>query len=182
MLDRIIRVIRLDRSVFAEVEHDETLTSEAAIIVVIVSLLSALGAAFAGERFLLGFVGEFLSGILLNWILWSLLTWWIGTNLFDGQADVGEMLRVLGYANAPRLLGLFRFIPCLGWILVLAGAILSLIAAFFAIQEGLDLETGETLATVVISWLVSFVLSLIIGFLSAGTALTVNTITGGLGG
>lgn len=169
MLERLLRVAQLDRTVFAEIEHDESLTSEAAIIVVAANFLAALGSGFASPRFFGAFIGTLISGVLFGWLLWSFLTMWIGTNIFEGDADLGEMLRVIGYASAPRLLGLFGFIPCVGWILSLAGAILSLVAAFFAIQEGLDLDTPKTLATVAIGWVISFVLTLLVGILTGGT-------------
>ncbi len=107
---------------------------------------------------------------------------WIGTSVFGGDADLGEMLRVIGYATAPRLLGFFSFIPCVGWIVALAGAILSLIAAFFAIREGLDLDDAKAIATAIIGWVIAFVIQLVITALFAGAALTVGTIFGALTG
>ena len=41
MIDRIIRVITMDQTVYAEVEHDDTLTSEALMVVVIASACAA---------------------------------------------------------------------------------------------------------------------------------------------
>jgi len=177
MLDRIIRVIKLDQTVFAEIEHDESLTSEAFIIVLAASFLAAIGAAIGSGRFFLSFISSLLSGVILNWIVWSVITLWVGTQIFDGDADLGELLRTIGYANAPRFLGVFQFIPCVGWILALAGWILSLIAGFLAIREALDLDTPQTVATVAIGWVVSFVISLLIGVVAAGTAFTWRAIT-----
>ena len=175
MFDRILRVIKLDQSVFAEIEKDESATAEALIIVLAASFLSALGAGIANSgRFFGAFIGEFVTGVLVGWIVWSLITLWIGTNLFEGKADLGEMLRTIGYASAPRLLGLFRFIPCIGPLIALIGAILSLVAAFFAIREALDLDTPKTLATVVIGWIVVLIISIIVGVITAGTALTLG--------
>ena len=171
MLERVIRVIKLDKTLFAEVEHDESLTSEAFIIVVAVSLLAALGTAIGSGRFFGVFIWNVLSGVILSWGLWSFITLWVGTNIFDGEADLGEMLRVIGYANAPRFLGVLGFIPLIGWIFSLAGTILSLIAAFLALQEGLDLDTPKTIATVVIGWIVGLIINIALGALFVGPAL-----------
>ena len=87
----------------------------------------------------------------------------MGTKLFEGDADFGEMKRTLGYAHAPRLLGLLSFIPCVGPILALAGFVLSLVAAVIAIREAMDFDTGKAVITAIIGWAVVLVLSIIIG-------------------
>lgn len=162
MLERIERVIKLDRSVFGEIARNEALTSEAFVIVLVTSFLSALGGGFAGRGpFFRGFFSDLISGIVVGWLLWALITLLIGTKVFNGQADYPEMLRVLGYANAPRLIGVLQIIPVIGWLFTLAGAILSLIAAFLAIREALGLDDSKTAATVVIGWLILLVLLLI---------------------
>lgn len=181
--ERVLRIIKLDKTVFTEVEHDESATAEALIIVLVTGFLSAIGQGISSDTGFFGaFIGSFISSILISWILWSLLTLWIGTNVFGGEADLGEMLRVIGYATAPRLLGFFSFIPCVGWIVALAGAILSLVAAFFAIREGLDLDDTKAIATAIIGWVIAFVIQLVITALFAGAALTVGTIFGALTG
>jgi uncharacterized membrane protein len=83
------------------------------------------------------------------------------------------MMRVLGYATAPRLLGLLGFIPCIGWIFPIAGWILALIAGVIAIREAMDFDTGNAIITVVISWAAAFVVTMIItGILGMGMAMT----------
>jgi len=177
ILQRVLRVIKLDKAVFSEIEHDESATVEALIIVVVTGFLSAIGKGISSDTGFFGaFIGSFLSSILISWILWSLITLWIGTSVFGGEAELGEMLRVIGYATAPRLLGFFSFIPCVGWIVALAGAILSLIAAFLAIREGLDLDDVKAIATAIIGWVIASVIQLVITALFAGVALTVGTI------
>lgn len=161
MFQRIIGVFKLDKRVFQEIEHDESATSQAAMVVGLVALLSAIGGLIS---VLIGGGGDFLGGVLfpfvwafIGWIVWSAVTFFVGTKLFGGEATLQEMLRVIGFAYAPQFLAV---IPCFG---ALIGAIWSLIASFFAIREGLDLDTGKTLATVVIGWLLVFILQWVIG-------------------
>jgi hypothetical protein len=59
---------------------------------------------------------------------------------------MGEMLRVLGYAQAPQLLAI---IPCIGG---LVGAIWALIAGFIAIRQGLDLDNTKAFLTALIGF------------------------------
>ncbi len=170
MVDRIVRAIRLDWTVFREIAQDREAMKQAAIIVVVVSFLAALGGAGtqliaqvdAGAAFFGFFVDWMVNGILIGWIGWSILTYLVGTLLFKGQSDIQEMMRVLGFASAPRLLGLLGFLPCIGWIFPFVGMILALIAGVIAIREAMDFDTGKAIITVVISWGVSILTALLI--------------------
>ena len=83
------------------------------------------------------------------------------------------MMRVLGYANAPNLLGFFGFIPCVGWLIALIGWILSVIAGVIAVREAMEFDTTKAIITVVVSWVIQFILVLIIGaILGMGAAIT----------
>ncbi len=155
MVDRILRVIRLDWTVFREIALDPGAMTEAAIIVVVVTFLSAIGSGIVADHFFVGFIVGWIANILLNWILWAILTYFVGTMLFQGRTDISEMLRVLGYAVAPNLLGIFVFIPCLGWIAAIVGWVLSLIAGMFAVREAMEFDTGKAVVTILISWFVA---------------------------
>ena len=161
MIERILRVFKLDFTVFREIAEDKAAMTQAAIIVVVVSLCSALGVAIlsiiTGVGSLIGsFFLTLISGILLSWLLWSVLTYAVGVFLFKGKTDIPEMMRVLGYASAPNVLGIFAAIPCLGIIPVIIGGILSLIAGVIAVREAMDFDTTKAIITVVIAWVVSF--------------------------
>ena len=179
MFQRIIGVFKLDKQVFQEIEHDESATSQAVIVVALVAALSAIGSLIS---YLIS-GGSFLGSVLypfvwafIAWAIWSAVTFFVGTKLFGGEATFQEMLRVIGFAYAPQLLGIS---PCIGGII---GAIWSLIASFFAIREGLDLDTGKTLATVVIGWLLVFILNMVIGAALGIGALGAGSLSSLLGG
>jgi hypothetical protein len=181
MIDRIMRAIRLDWTVFREIAEDQNAMTEAAIIVLVVTFLSGVG-TFIGSLIadigfggaLLGFLSTWLiSGVLLGWIGWAILTFFVGTTFFQGRSDIPEMMRVLGYANAPNLLGIFGFIPCVGWLISLAGWVLSLIAGVIAVREAMEFDTTKAIITVVIAWVIQIVISLIIGSIfGAGMLMT----------
>jgi hypothetical protein len=170
MVDRILRAVRLDWTVFREIAEDRDAMREAVIIVVVVAILSAIGGAgvmLVGQegmgRAVLGFFTGLVTSILIGWIGWAILTYFVGTLLFKGRTDIPEMMRVLGYANAPNLLQVFSFIPCVGWLIALAGSILALIAGVLAIREAMEFDTGKAIITVLISWGISLVISVLIG-------------------
>ncbi len=191
-LERIKGVFRLDAGTFKEIEHDESATAQAAIVVFLVALLAAIGAfigAQAANAALAGFTeqfGEFgemdlptvtaaLSpfGALLNafigafvaWLVWSVMTYFIGVNVFKGEATIPEMLRVIGFAQAPRLLSVLNFIPCIGWLFGFAGWLWAVVASFVAIREGLDLDGGKALATILLSFLAAIIVNVVISWI-----------------
>jgi hypothetical protein len=147
MFARIIGVFKLSAATFEDIEHDDSLSLPAAIIVVLVSLVSGLGnGLFNGlihKTFFGGFIGSVIS-VLLGWLLWSAVTWFVGTRFFKGEADLGQMLRVIGFAYLPMLLSI---IPCLGGLI---GIIWTIAAVFIAIRQGLDIDDVKAFATVVV--------------------------------
>ena len=154
MIERMVRVIRLDWPVFREIAKDRNAMKEAAIIVAIVTFLSAVGIGLANQSFA-SFIVDWLIAILVGWIGWAVITYLVSTVIFKSETDIPEMMRVLGYASAPHLLGLFSFIPCVGWLFPIAGGILALVAGVLAVREAMDTDTGNAIVTVVISWLIA---------------------------
>ena len=72
MLTRIIGVFRLDVATFEEIEHNENLTLPAALIVILVSLISGLGNGFFNLIFSRSFFGGFFGALvstILGWML-----------------------------------------------------------------------------------------------------------------
>jgi hypothetical protein len=156
MLNRILGVFKLDVKTFEEIEHDTSLTFPAVIIVLLVSLVSGVGNGlfngFIHQSFMGGFFGS-LIGVLLGWLLWSVVTWFVGTRFFKGEADLGQMLRVIGFAYAPMILSI---IPCVGGLI---GIIWAIAAGFIAIRQGLDLDDLKAFFTVVVGALAYILLT-----------------------
>lgn len=186
MFERIIGVFKLDRQTFADIEHDSSATAQAAGVVAIVAALSAVGTLL---RLLVGVfgggdeVGATLLSVIVtfimafvNWAIWSGVTYFVGTQLFKGQATFDEMLRVIGFAYAPRMLAV---IPCVGGII---GAIWSLVASYIGIKEGLDLDDTGTIVTILVGWLITVIISFILGLFGIGSAIGINALSGLFGG
>ena len=165
MFERIIGVFKLDVNTFEEIEHDPGATGQAATIVGIVALLAAVGSGFGAAFGDGNFLSSFLSTLIwtfIGWIVWSGITYVVGTSLFGGVADMGEMLRVIGFAYAPQILGV---IPCTGW---LVGTIWSLIAGFVAVRQGLDLDNVKAFLTIVVGFLVYVIGGVLVAMFTAG--------------
>jgi hypothetical protein len=145
-LGRMIAAASLDVSVYEEVEADSSATGQAALVVVLAAIASAIGSANGNA------IGG-LIGALLGWAVWAAVTYFIGATLFKGTASWGELLRTLGFAQAPGLLYVVGFIPVLGAIAKLLIGIWVLIAGIIAIRQALDISTGKAVATALLGWL-----------------------------
>jgi hypothetical protein len=150
--DRVIRAARLDVSLYEEVERDQNATGQALAVVVLASLATGIGA----HGGLLGLAAGVIAS-LLGWYVWSTLTYWIGTRLLPEsttQATLGELLRTIGFAQAPAILRVLGIIPGLQVILALATAVWMLVAAVVAIRQALDYQsTGRAVLVVIVGWL-----------------------------
>lgn len=179
MINRVIGVLKLDANTFEEIEHDESATTQAAIVVAIVAIVGGLigggiSAAMGGS-----FLGSFLNQLLnafIGWVVWSAATYFIGTSVFGGKATMGEMLRVLGFAQAPGILGIIPVCGSfVGWVWTLA-------CTFIAIRQGLDLDNTKAALTAVIAFVAVLIVGFVIGLILAAMGLTVSAGIGALQG
>ncbi|MEA3501464.1 MAG: YIP1 family protein [Actinomycetota bacterium] len=188
MIRNMIRAGALDIEFYNHAERATSLTRQAFVVVVVANGLAAVGSWIGYEntqdmlggdiwnsiRGWLG-IGRFPMpseggifvmvgvGILLaivGWVVWAVITSLIGTKVFKGTTDVGEMLRVLGFAQAPRVIGV---IPFLGPV----AAVWVLVASVVAIREGLDFSTGRAIGTAIGGWLVWIILQQVVSIFIA---------------
>jgi hypothetical protein len=151
---------------FEEIEADTTATVQAALVVFVVALIAAVGSAFGAVIFEDAVFRSGLStllSVMVGWVIWSVVTWFIGVNFFGGQADLGEMLRVIGFAYAPQVLGI---IPCIGWPI---GIIWSMAAGFVAVRQGLDLDNTKTFFTIIAGVIAYIVVAIIFAIITGTT-------------
>jgi Yip1 domain len=167
MLRRMWLAARLDVALYEMVEADPRFTREAFFVVLLVAVLSGIGAAATpGASIANLFLG--ILGAILGWVAWSGITLFIGLHLTRGaetQSDMGEMLRVLGYAQSPQVLVVFAFLPGIGKVVVVVAAIWSLIAGVVAIRQALDFTTARAILTVISGWLVVALLQVLLHLL-----------------
>ena len=140
------RAASLDVSFYNEIEFDRAYTPRAFLVVLVGWTAIGIG------NFLVEVEWATAAGILwsalagtVGWVVWSALALVIGTRVFKGTADMGQMLRVLGFAQVPLVIGV---VPGLD----LVGYAWALVASVFAVREGLDFTTPSALATVAIGW------------------------------
>lgn len=169
MLDRIRRAIVLDSRLYRMVAIDPRFTTEAAIIAVVASILGGIG-LLGPARSSGSFVAELFNGIFLGWIAWAALATVIA-NGFGGRTTFGQMLRALGFANAPRFFSVLGAIPFIGWILQFGAGILAILAGIVAIREAAGFDTGRAVITALLGLVFYIVSGILIGLLLAGGSL-----------
>lgn len=159
LVQRMIGAATLKIETYEEVEADQTATTQAAVVVVLAAIASAVGSLGGGGPSL--FAAPVIQ--IIGWLVWAGVTYLIGDKLLGGTATWGELLRTLGFAQAPGLLYIFGFLPLLGGLLRFVVGIWILVAGIIAIRQALDFSTGKAVLTAVIGWLALFIPAMIFG-------------------
>ncbi|MBW7996639.1 MAG: hypothetical protein FVQ81_08765 [Candidatus Glassbacteria bacterium] len=151
---RIIGAIKLDKNTYEEVEADERATGQAMGVVVLSALASGIGMSGQGSP---GMVAGVL-GALGGWVIAALIIFVVGTKLLpepQTKSNPGELLRTLGFANAPGLLFVFGVIPGFTSIIQTVVGIWVLAAWVIAVRQALDYDsTVRAVVVCVLGWLV----------------------------
>ena len=159
IVDRMKGAAMLDVATYEEVEHDNDATGQAAVVVIIVAICTAIGAVWRGGP---SIIAGPISAVL-GWLLWSAVTYVIGDKLLGGTATWGELLRTIGFAQSPGVLMIFGIIPFLGGPIRAIVAIWLLIAGIVAIRQALDFSTGKAVVTALLGWIVLVMLAFLTG-------------------
>lgn len=170
--ERVIGALTLKATTFEEVENDASATSQAAMVVAAVGIAGGIASIRAG-----GVTGIVLGVVvgLIGWAIGSFVVLMVGTKLFPGKntkADMGQMLRVLGFAQAPGLVGVLGIIPFLGLLIQLAVAIWTIVAMVIGVRQALDYDdTIKAVIVCVVAWVIMFAVTLIAGMFGVGAAM-----------
>ena len=135
--NRIIRASMLDSNLYEEVEADKSTQGQAMAVVVLSSIAG-------GMAFNTGSLSGIITGIiasLASWYVWAYLTYFIGTKFLpepQTKADLGELLRTIGFASSPGLLRVFCVIPGVGMLVYSISSVWMLVAMIIAVRQALD--------------------------------------------
>jgi hypothetical protein len=131
---RLLRAIRLDRSLYREAAEDRGALGQAMAIVVIACIAAAFGSSIGLEKnFLVWALTTFI-----GWSIWAFTIYLLGTRVFfpGFRKDVPrDIFRVLGFASAPGIFKALGAIPGLTIIVFVAAELWTLIAATLAVKE-----------------------------------------------
>ncbi len=157
--DRLIGAAKLDVKIYEEVEADRSALNQAMSVVVLSSVAGGIG--IIGTA---GFKGIFVGALiaLISWFIWAYLTYIVGTKILpepQTKADLGELLRTIGFSSSPGLIRVLGIIPGMAGIVFLVAAIWMLIAMVIAVRQALDYQsTFRAVAVCIIGWIVQLLI------------------------
>lgn len=165
---RVLGALGLDSAIFEEVEADRSATGQALLVVVLASIGAGIGNAGIGASAVAPIVyGSAAS--LLAWATWAALIYYLGTRVLPEsttRADLGEVLRTLGFAAAP---GMFRAFEVLGgtrWLVLPITSVWMLAAMTIGVRQALDYgTTGRAIALAALGWGVAVAVAVGVGLL-----------------
>ena len=172
--DRMIRAAKLDANLYEEVEADRRAMGQAMAVVVLSSI--AGGIATPAK---LGLGGILLGTIaaLFAWYVWAFLTYLIGTKLLpepQTRADVGELLRTIGFSSSPGLIRVLGIIPFLRGLVFLVAGVWMLVAMVIAVRQALDYQsTARAVGVCMIGWIVQALIFMLVFFFVGGAGKSV---------
>ncbi|HEU0113401.1 MAG TPA: YIP1 family protein [Thermomicrobiales bacterium] len=162
--ERLTGVIRLESWVFRDIARDPHAMWQALLVVALAALANGLGHIGGGFG---GFIGGIVAA-LVGWGVFCVAAWLIGQRLAPWSAPPpSRLVRLVGFAQAPKLIAALGFLPLVGWFFGAAAALLALIVAIVALRIAFEIDFIRAIAigvaAIVVSEIVLFVLQTIFG-------------------
>jgi hypothetical protein len=169
MLGRMVRAAWLDSRLYEEVEADRGALGQAIGVVVLGSIASGIG---SGGLIGVTAIAAWAIRELVVWIIWAALTYLIGAKLLpepQTRANLGELLRTIGFANAPCLLRIFALIPGAASLVFSISGVWRLAAMVVAVRQALDYSsTWRAVVVCLIGLLIDFFTFMVLFWLFLG--------------
>lgn len=174
VLNRVMRLARLDTTVFDEVRDDQNELVPAVIVAVVCSFLAGLGAFLWSEVVPSytpdsAFLNQFILGSIFLAIMYgvaALVVYVVLAQVYKVQVDLQTIARTLGYAALPLALSVLMLIPGIFPVFALVPLALLFVMMIYAVQSA----TGADSQQVVISVLAGFtVMVLVLGFIATSS-------------
>ncbi len=170
--DRMIRAAKLDVNLYEEIEADKQAMGQAMTVVILSSVAAGVGSIST-----VGVSGIFWGTVaaLAGWFIWAFLTYFIGTRLLpepQTRADVGELLRTIGFSSSPGVLRVLGVVPVLWDLVFFVTAVWMLVAMVIAVRQALDYKsTGRAVGVCMLGWIVLVVVNLLLYSITGGSGL-----------
>ncbi len=176
VINRLVRLARLDTTVFDEVRDDPNELISAVVVAVVSVFLAGLGAFLFGQVVPAvgldsGFVNAFILGSIFLAVMYGVaiaVVYVVMAQVYKVQADFQTLFRTCGYAALPLALSVAMFIPLIYPVFALVPLALLFVMMIYAVQSA----TGADSTQVVISVLAGFtVMVAVCGAIAISTSL-----------
>ena len=177
-VQRIVGAAKLDVAIYEEVEADSTATVQAMGVVLLSAAAAGVGEIGYGVRG----ITVAVAASLIGWVAWAFLIWLIGTKFLaepETNADVGQLMRTIGFAASPGIIRFLAWIPILGPLIDLAAWVWMLVTMVVAVRQALDYKgTGRAILVCGIGWFVNVIIFVSLASLLGIAVLSVKNMTG----
>jgi hypothetical protein len=163
LLQRMLRVIKLDQSLFEEIVADPSTHGHSIWTMAIFAVATAFG--------FFGMVGGAAVNIalmttMLAWYVWAFSIFYVGTRLFrtdKARADRKTVLRVVAFACAPGIIRLLGIIPQSTIILLIVSSVWIPVTAILGLKKVFPKTATANIAIVTFgTWLAASVFQAIL--------------------
>ena len=171
VINRLVRLAKLDTTVFDEVRDDANELIPAIVITVVSALLAGLGALLFWSVVASGtpdrvFVNQVIFGSIFMAVMYgvaALVVYVVMVQMFKVQVELQALVRTMGYASFPLAACILMFIPILWPVFAIVPLALLLVTTIYAVQSATSAQSNQ----VVIASLIGFaVFVLVLGVIA----------------
>ena len=167
-ISRLVGAAMLDSATYEDVERDRSATPQALLVVVLSSLAAGIGARGTGTQTLHFFANASIIALMM-WAAFALLTFEVGARILptpETRADVGQLLRTLGFAATPGLIQVLGVLPGAVVPVFTLAILWALAASVVAVRQALDYtSTARALAVCGLGLLLALIIAVPLGLL-----------------
>jgi hypothetical protein len=153
VVSRLLRLARLDTTVFDEVRMDPAATASSFFVVAAATFAAGIGGWLWWVQKYDSDEGRvFVQSVILGslfamglWLVWLFIAYVLLTQVFRERADLQQLIRTMGMASAPLALSLLLLIPGINFGLGLASIALFFGLTTIAIQSVTTAEPAKVL-------------------------------------
>jgi Yip1 domain len=178
ILNRVLRLARLDTTVFDEVRDDANELIPAIIVAVVSCFLAGLGALLWWQvvpdvtKPDNVFLDTFILGSIFMVVLYgvaAMIVYVVMAQMYKVQADLQTIVRTMGYAALPLSLSVLMFLPILWPVFALVPLALLFVMMIYAVQSATGAESSQVVVSVTIGF---SVMVLVLGIIALSGDLT----------
>jgi hypothetical protein len=152
---RLRGALALTPYTYEDIEADKTAFPQALAVVILSSLATGIAYLPGGD---LSTVTAGVVAALLGWLIWSWLTYYIGSHWLAGpdtEADWGQLLRTTGFATAPGILRVMGLMVEARDPIFLLTSVWMLAGFVIAVRQALDYrKTWRAIVVCLIGWVI----------------------------
>jgi hypothetical protein len=176
IMNRLIRLAKLDTTVFDEVRDDERELVPAVVVAVVCAFLAGLGALLWSQiipdlDLKSTVVNQFILGSIFLAVLYgvaALVVYVVMAQMYRIQADLMAIVRTMGYAALPLGLSVLMFIPLIFPLFAIVPLALLYVMMIYAAQSATGAESSQVVVAVTIGF---SVMVLVLGIIAVSTNL-----------